>query len=195
MNEFFDMECDLCAFKFTSLQHAKLHYFDEHQIIDGYLKCCRKKFKNLRQINDHLQFHQNPEEYKWVKYKISFRHNFNTENRTNWNKIPFYRCHLCDKVLPRKSDLRYTNFLMFGNFCLIFKWFYKIVWNFDKNWLCIFFQSAFIFSSNHWWEAVQVWILRQSMEIKFFVKKTWKNAHSTASEKHLVRKMPTKVRN
>lgn len=31
------MKCDVCTVQFSSLQHAKLHYVEEHQI-DGYIK-------------------------------------------------------------------------------------------------------------------------------------------------------------
>lgn len=35
---FFDMHCDVCKVQLSSLQHAKLHYLEEHNIPDGYIK-------------------------------------------------------------------------------------------------------------------------------------------------------------
>lgn len=35
---FFDMHCDICKTLLSSLQHAKLHYLEEHNIPDGYIK-------------------------------------------------------------------------------------------------------------------------------------------------------------
>lgn len=66
IHEFFNMKCDTCEFEFTSLKTAKLHYFDAHQIPDGYLKCCGIKFKVNSKINDHIQYHLDPESYKYI---------------------------------------------------------------------------------------------------------------------------------
>lgn len=69
------MDCELCDFKFTSLQHAKLHYFNQHDISDGYLKCnCTDiKFKTNYSIYDHIEFHlgNNPDRYKYAEEKKS----------------------------------------------------------------------------------------------------------------------------
>lgn len=64
MLEFFDMKCELCECKFTTLKHAKLHYFDAHKISDGYLKCCNFKFETNRKINDHVRYHLDPESFR-----------------------------------------------------------------------------------------------------------------------------------
>lgn len=64
IHEYFEMQCDLCAIQFTSLQHARLHYFDDHQSNDGYIKCCGIKFKTDRSVNDHIRFHLDPEKYR-----------------------------------------------------------------------------------------------------------------------------------
>lgn len=72
VEEFFEMDCELCGFQFTSLQHAKLHYFNQHEISDGYLKCsCTDiKFKTNNSIYDHIEFHlgNSPDRYKYEKY-------------------------------------------------------------------------------------------------------------------------------
>lgn len=44
MKSFFDMTCDVCETQLSSLQHAKLHYLEEHNIHDGYIKV--RKFVN-----------------------------------------------------------------------------------------------------------------------------------------------------
>lgn len=59
--DLFNMNCDECAEVFTSLQHAKLHYLEEHGNIDGYIQCCNVKFKTQKQVNDHLQYHLDPD--------------------------------------------------------------------------------------------------------------------------------------
>lgn len=85
IEEFFEMGCDLCDFQVTSLEHAKLHYLEEHSIKDGYLKCsCSDiKFKTNNGIYDHIEFHlgNNPDRYRFAYVKL-------------WMKklIPFIQC-------------------------------------------------------------------------------------------------------
>lgn len=64
--DIFDMTCDICKSesKFKSLQHAKLHYLEEHGDASGYIKCCDLRFRDIYQISEHLQFHENPEIFK-----------------------------------------------------------------------------------------------------------------------------------
>lgn len=63
---FFDMRCEICKTELSTLQHAKHHYLDQHDIPDGYIKCCEMKFRELKNINDHLQYHMNPNIFKYV---------------------------------------------------------------------------------------------------------------------------------
>lgn len=73
MQQFFDMRCEKCETEFSSLQHARLHYLEEHEISNGYIKCCGKKFGEVKQINEHLHYHQNPNNYKYVHdYRFVF---------------------------------------------------------------------------------------------------------------------------
>lgn len=64
--ELFDMTCDICKpeLKLRSLQHAKMHYSEEHGDASGYIKCCDIKFRELYQISKHLEFHENPDIFK-----------------------------------------------------------------------------------------------------------------------------------
>lgn len=64
IKSFFDMQCEICKIEMSSLQHAKLHYLEEHQIADGYIRCCDMKFRELKNIDDHLQYHINPNIFK-----------------------------------------------------------------------------------------------------------------------------------
>lgn len=47
IKSFFDMHCDVCKLQLSSLQHAKLHYLDEHNIPDGYIKVRKNHLKVL----------------------------------------------------------------------------------------------------------------------------------------------------
>lgn len=62
---FFDMQCEICKTELSSLQHAKLHYLEQHDIPDGYIKCCEMKFREVKNINDHLRYHLNPNIFKY----------------------------------------------------------------------------------------------------------------------------------
>lgn len=62
----FDMSCDQCDMMFESFLHAKRHYLSEHGDGKGYIKCCSKKMKTLAAIDDHVQWHKNPEILKCV---------------------------------------------------------------------------------------------------------------------------------
>lgn len=58
--QYFDMLCDLCTHGFRSLVEARLHYREKHNIVEGYLKCCNKKFKRRGYIMEHINWHLNP---------------------------------------------------------------------------------------------------------------------------------------
>lgn len=59
--DFFTMRCDICSdTQFSSFQHAKLHYKSVHGVT-GYLVCCNKKFVKAKTVDNHLQWHINPE--------------------------------------------------------------------------------------------------------------------------------------
>lgn len=66
LSEFFTMRCDICSdTKFSSFQHAKQHYKSVHGVT-GYLVCCNKKFVKAKTVDNHLQWHINPELNKYV---------------------------------------------------------------------------------------------------------------------------------
>lgn len=65
LKKYFDLKCDVCRVEMSSLQHAKLHYFEVHGNDNGYIKCCSKEFRKLKDVNDHLLFHYNPDVFKY----------------------------------------------------------------------------------------------------------------------------------
>lgn len=64
LKKLFDMKCDVCQLELSSLQHAKLHYLDEHGNDNGYIKCCGEEFRKLKDVKDHLLYHYNPDIFK-----------------------------------------------------------------------------------------------------------------------------------
>lgn len=62
--ENFDMKCDFCDVKFVALHDARLHYKNIHGVKRGYLKCCQLKLREKVMINDHIQSHFKPENFR-----------------------------------------------------------------------------------------------------------------------------------
>lgn len=60
----FDTTCDICSADLKSLKRAISHYKIEHQIDDGYIKCCGLKLKREKLIDQHIQWHINPSIFK-----------------------------------------------------------------------------------------------------------------------------------
>lgn len=64
MAQYFDMSCDQCEQRFSSLADAQQHYPDKHDVAVGYVKCCGRPFHILWKIRQHLRFHSHPELFK-----------------------------------------------------------------------------------------------------------------------------------
>lgn len=62
--QYFDTTCDLCSIDLKSLKRAIPHYKREHQIDEGYIKCCGLKLKRDKLVNDHIRWHINPDIFK-----------------------------------------------------------------------------------------------------------------------------------
>lgn len=59
----FDLKCDNCTVQFQSLNDAQVHYFNEHNIARGYLKCCDMKLREDNMVKEHIAYHKNPTIY------------------------------------------------------------------------------------------------------------------------------------
>lgn len=59
IQNYFDMNCDLCDAKFTLFGDAKQHYKRIHKK-SGYITCCTKKFFRRGKVIEHILYHQNP---------------------------------------------------------------------------------------------------------------------------------------
>lgn len=61
ISDYIDGSCDLCSEKtFTTFNAVQAHYLDVHNVKDGYVKCCSKKFHRLNHIRDHMEWHKDP---------------------------------------------------------------------------------------------------------------------------------------
>lgn len=108
----FMMECDLCRIKFTSYGNVKSHYRILHEV-EGYLKCCEKKFFRPNSLIEHIEWHKTPEDFKCLVCEKSFTRKYtlhkHQENQhrplTAPEKLPF-ECTICLKMYPSKMKLR-----------------------------------------------------------------------------------------
>lgn len=64
LKKYFDLKCDVCREEMYNLEDARTHYLEDHGNDDGYIKCCGREFRKLRDVNDHLLFHFNPDAFK-----------------------------------------------------------------------------------------------------------------------------------
>lgn len=60
VKEFFDLNCDICGTKTSSLKNAQEHYLNQHNNFNGYMKCCNKQLKTERAVEEHIRLHINP---------------------------------------------------------------------------------------------------------------------------------------
>lgn len=66
LSEKCDSRCDICKVDLNtaSLELTKNHYSEKHGIENGYIKCCELKLTTDIKINNHIQYHLNPNEHK-----------------------------------------------------------------------------------------------------------------------------------
>lgn len=63
---YIDMVCERCKHPFTRLSEARKHYRLKHKQRNAWVKCCQKKM-DLYDIIEHIQYHLNPEIFKWAQ--------------------------------------------------------------------------------------------------------------------------------
>lgn len=64
IDQYFDMNCELCETVFNSLEDAISHYAINHNNPRGYIRCCQLKFASKGLLNWHIVWHLNPEVFK-----------------------------------------------------------------------------------------------------------------------------------
>lgn len=64
IEKFYNLECDLCAYRFQSCVDIRKHYSSEHHQT-GYLRCCGINFFAIPQVLlDHIIYHRNPMKFR-----------------------------------------------------------------------------------------------------------------------------------
>lgn len=105
----FDMSCDRCNYTLSSLQEAQYHYINEHQVADGYIKCCGIRFKKNVNINGHILWHLKPDMFrccscsKELNTLIALRAHLRVHEARQEPKR--YKCSECDQAFYGKHHL------------------------------------------------------------------------------------------
>lgn len=72
MKTFVDRTCDICHVKLDTLTEAQNHYLNEHKNSKGYFKCCESKLAFEQSLIDHLNWHANPNIFRYLYSKGIF---------------------------------------------------------------------------------------------------------------------------
>lgn len=56
--------CKVCPAQLHSLAQAIEHYRDQHQMDNGYLECCNRKFNKRAALVNHVRWHLNPNAFQ-----------------------------------------------------------------------------------------------------------------------------------
>lgn len=102
------MQCDLCETVFATFKDAKKHYKRTHNVT-GYIKCCNKKFIKVKTVDNHFQWHINPESIKCevcgkcFKQKVSYYTHLSRHKSKNMK--PF-QCSECEKTFSSKYYMK-----------------------------------------------------------------------------------------
>lgn len=65
------MSCSMCPTMFDSIQNARQHYLEVHRLRNGYLRCCQIKMKSLTEVKEHIEWHSNPDLFRWFQTNAS----------------------------------------------------------------------------------------------------------------------------
>ncbi|XP_065367719.1 transcription factor grauzone-like isoform X2 [Calliphora vicina] len=104
--KFMSLYCDICNSKSENFPALRVHMRDTHNIKEGYVTCCEKKFNKRALLLYHIRQHLNPSCYRCEECDFTFsdrqsRHNhFLVKHQKDEDKI--YACSQCSKKFVRK---------------------------------------------------------------------------------------------
>uniref|UniRef100_A0A1A9WJ83 Transcription factor grauzone n=1 Tax=Glossina brevipalpis TaxID=37001 RepID=A0A1A9WJ83_9MUSC len=104
--KFMSLNCELCKSAATNFNSLHNHMLSEHKI-NGYVRCCNKKFSKRFALLDHIRHHSNPEHFKCEQCnrvyanRNSMRTHFLSKHKNDEEKV--FTCSQC----PQKFFKRY----------------------------------------------------------------------------------------
>lgn len=97
IGEFFKLQCQLCQAIFSNFNDLRAHYRSAHLINRGYIPCCNKKFTSRTAILEHIEWHTNPEIFRYIFFSNLCFICFNFQN---------LRCKICLKIYNDQIGLK-----------------------------------------------------------------------------------------
>lgn len=64
IREFYNLNCQKCSIKLSTITALKTHYNEEHKLKNGYVLCCNTKLFNRSNLLSHMRWHTNPNEFQ-----------------------------------------------------------------------------------------------------------------------------------
>uniref|UniRef100_A0A1I8NPL9 Transcription factor grauzone n=1 Tax=Stomoxys calcitrans TaxID=35570 RepID=A0A1I8NPL9_STOCA len=104
--QYMGLHCDVCNVAVENFAGIKTHMRSEHNIENGYVKCCDKKFNKRANLLAHIRHHVDPNCYRcdecnqiFSDYQSLRNHNF-IKHQKEEDKI--YKCNECPKKFAKK---------------------------------------------------------------------------------------------
>lgn len=105
IREMVNMNCEYCFEDLINFREAKIHYKEQHDV-EGYFKCCGRKFKQKCRLIDHVNSHYD------LAYNCTFcEKGFNSRSYL----MKHMACHEVDKQFVSFSVTHLNNFLIYFN--------------------------------------------------------------------------------
>ncbi|XP_037820649.1 transcription factor grauzone-like isoform X1 [Lucilia sericata] len=104
--KYMSLYCDICNNKSDNFPALRIHMRESHNIKEGYVNCCDKKFNKRALLLYHIRQHLNPSYYRCEECDFTFsdrqsKHNhFLVKHQRDEDKI--YACSQCSKKFVRK---------------------------------------------------------------------------------------------
>lgn len=107
IRKFFNMKCEICieTVKFETYANARKHYRRVHKM-KGYLKCCGRKFFRPSLIRDHIQYHNNPDEYRCGQCDRRFKTKEALKMHIECHVLRAVKCQLCSSSFQNERRLK-----------------------------------------------------------------------------------------
>ncbi|XP_061398225.1 transcription factor grauzone-like [Musca vetustissima] len=106
ISQYMGLHCDVCNIAIDNFAGIKSHMRVEHNIDNGYVKCCDKKFHKRANLLYHVRHHVDPNCYRCEDCDQTFsdyqslRNHLNVKHQKEEDKI--YQCTECPKKFARK---------------------------------------------------------------------------------------------
>jgi len=99
--EYNDMKCSICEFQFDCFTQVYSHFKRAHKIKEGYIICCKSKYRSAACLLDHIEWHRDPKRNKCEICGNSYKSSETLRNhikRSHTVDPEPHKCPHCDKT-------------------------------------------------------------------------------------------------